>query len=65
MARIIKASELPELLNNMASYAEQCIGNGEDVQDYFSEIVATGLFSDSEGKVVNVTEQGVEVSTDY
>ena len=51
----------------MASYAEQCIRNGEDVSDYYTEIVRTGLFSDSEGKTVDYDPKssGLITTGDY
>lgn len=58
---------LPDILSNMASYAEQCINNGEDVSGYYSEIIETGLFHDSEGKTVDydINSGMLRTSDDY
>lgn len=58
---------LPDILSNMASYAEQCINNGEDVSGYYSEIIETGLFHDSEGKTVDYDSNSgmLRTSDDY
>ena len=50
---VYSPNNLPEILENMASYVDDCINNGEDVSDYYREIVRTGLFHDSEGKTVD------------
>ena len=67
MAKKYKSNELAEILTSMADYARQCIINGEDVTEYFEDIVTTSLFHDSEGKIIGYDKDKKElsVSTDY
>ena len=51
-AGIYRVEFLPDVLSSMASYVQQCINNGEDISGYYKEIIQTGLFQDSEGKIV-------------
>ena len=61
----IKSENLPEILQSMADYVKQCVNNNEDISQYFSEIVRTGLFHDSEGKVEKIENGVVITKTDY
>jgi hypothetical protein len=63
--RPISSNNLPQILENMASYAQQCINNGEDVSAYYNEIIKTGLFHDSEGKPVYDDNGQMSVTDEY
>lgn len=65
MTKNYSANNLPEILRNMADYAEECMRNGEDIGGYFVETVNSGLFHDSEGKVLQSSEESVTFVTDY
>ena len=58
-------TELPALLAEMASYATECIANGNDCKDYFAELAQTGLFHDAIGKVIDNDGNEIVVTTDY
>ncbi len=62
---IYTPTDLPTILRNMASYAEECIHNGEDMADYYKEILETGLFHDSEGEGVLYADNTFRVMTEY
>lgn len=56
----IENKQLASVLREMADYVESSEDN-----NYFREIVKTGLFSDAMGKVVIVTDDYALVVTDY
>lgn len=64
-ARIFTPKNLPAILRSMADYAEQCIDDEEVIGGYFLEIVESGLFHDSEGKVLEADEESCTVAIDY
>lgn len=61
----IKVKNLPALLRSMAEYVEDCMLWDDDIKDYFNEIADTGLFHDSEGKIVDIKGESIYVSNDY
>lgn len=61
----IKSENLPEILQSMADYVQECMANNEDISQYFSEIANTGLFHDSEGKVEKIKKNIVITRKDY
>ena len=55
--------DLPEILENMADYVRQCIEWDDDVEEYYDEIINTGLFEDSEGKEQSYDRETGEFTT--
>ena len=60
---VYSPNNLPEILENMADYVNNCINNGDDVSGYYQEIVSTGLFEDSEGKTVDYDSDSYRLQT--
>lgn len=59
------AKDLPTILQGMADYTQGCIYNGEDVTGYFEELIKTGLFHDSEGKVMSYENGTIDVAIEF
>lgn len=64
MVQIRRTKELPDILEEMASYLrDSCLE--QDYPSYWKEIVSTGLFHDAEGKVAELTDRYVKVKIEY
>lgn len=60
---ILNKTQLKQILLDCASYVEST--DQESIDLYFEEIINSNLFADAVGKVVNRTNDGVEIVTEY
>ena len=59
-------NNLVEILQDMASYVEDCqLGGDESVDGYFREIIGTGLYHDAIGKSIDFSNGVNTFITDY
>lgn len=65
MEKTITKENLATVLEGMAGYVRSIDDCEDELSAYFSEITETGLFSDSEGDVVEAGDGYVKVRTDY
>jgi hypothetical protein len=60
---ILNKTQLKQILLDCASYVEST--DQESIDLYFEEIINSNLFADAVGKVVNRTDNGIEIVTEY
>lgn len=60
---ILNKTQLKQILLDCASYVEST--DQESIDLYFEEIINSNLFADAVGKVINRTNDGVEIVTEY
>lgn len=63
--RTYTISNLSNILRDMADYVDDDCADLDELKEYFSEIVNTGLFHDAEGKIIEQTDTSVTITTEY